>query len=98
MAGSTAARFDERKTTAETLLFMTVQTTIVKVYAERYRHVPERILTDKAGCYQELQELLYLVTHSSNTSPEQEANRLVEALQAGHRVRPRYYALVGQPT
>lgn len=76
---------------------MAVQTTIVKVFAERYRHVPERILTDKAGCYQELQELLYLVTHSADTSPEQEADRLVEALKAGHRVRPRYYALAGHP-
>lgn len=77
---------------------MSTQTTVVKVFAERYRHVPERILVNTAGCYQELQELLYLVTHTPDTSPEQEALRLVEALKAGCRVRPRYYALAGQPT
>ena len=73
-------------------------TTLIKIFAERYRHVPDRILANKAGRYQELRELLYLVTHSPDTSPEQEAYRLVEALKAGHRVRPRYYALVGQLT
>ena len=77
---------------------MATQTTVIRVYAERYRHVPERIMANKTGCYQELQELLYLVTHTPDTSPEQEALRLVEALQAGHRVRPRFYALSGQLT
>ena len=76
---------------------MATHTTVVKVFAERYRHVSERILASKEGGYQELQELLYLVTHSPETSPEQEADRLVEALKAAGRVRPRYYVLLGRP-
>jgi len=65
-------------------------TTLVKVFAERYRHVPERILNNKEGRYQELQELFYLVHHVATTSPEQEAKRLLEALKTGGLVRPRY--------
>ncbi len=72
-------------------------TTIIKVFAERYRHVPERILANKDGRYQELQELIYVVTHDETTSPEQEAQRLVEALKTGNLVQPRYYVIVNQP-
>ncbi|WP_210518837.1 hypothetical protein [Hymenobacter terricola] len=76
---------------------MSTEITIVKVYVERYRHVPERILTTKDARYQELQELLYHITHTRDTSPEQEARRLVEALKAAGIVRPRYYTVVGPP-
>lgn len=69
-------------------------TTLVKVFAERYRHVPERILNNKEGRYQELQELIY---HVTTTSPEQEAKRLLEAFKTSGLVRPRYYAIVAQP-
>ena len=72
-------------------------TTLIKVFAERYRHVPERILANKDGRYQELQELIYLVTHDETTSPEQEAKRLLQALKTGNLVRPRYYLIVAQP-
>ena len=72
-------------------------TTLIKVFAERYRHVPERILHNKDGRCQELQELLYLVTHEDTTSPEQEAKCLLEALKTAGMVRPRYYAIVAQP-
>lgn len=72
-------------------------TTLIKVFAERYRHVSERIISNKEGRYQELQELIYLVRHDPATSPEQEAKRLLEALKNGGLVRPRYYAIVAQP-
>ena len=49
---------------------MATQTTVIRVFAERYRQVPERIMVYKVGCYQYLQELLYMVTHSPDTSPE----------------------------
>ena len=73
------------------------RTTLIKIFAERYRHVPERILNNKEGRYQELQELIYLVNHDATTSPEQEARRLLEALKTGGLVRPRYYTIVAQP-
>ena len=73
------------------------RTTLIKIFAERYRHVPERILNNKEGRYQELQELIYLVTHDAATSPEQEAKRLLEALKTGGLVCPRYYTIVVQP-
>ena len=72
-------------------------TTLIKIFAERYRHVPERILNNKDGRYEELQELIYLVHHDAFTSPEQEAKRLLEALKTGGLVRPRYYTIVAQP-
>lgn len=72
-------------------------TTLIKIFAERYRHVPERILNNKEGRYQELQELIYVVCHDTTTSPEQEARRLLEALKTGGLVRPRYYTIVAQP-
>ena len=72
-------------------------TTLIKIFAERYRHVPERILHNKDGRYQELQELIYLVNHDETTSPEQEARRLLEALKTSGQVRPRYYTIVAQP-
>ena len=72
-------------------------TTLIKIFAERYRHVPERILQNKDGRYQELQELIYLVNHDDTTSPEQEARRLLEALKAGGLLRPRYFTIVAQP-
>lgn len=72
-------------------------TTLVKVFAEWYRHVSGRILNNKEGRYQELQELIYQVHHVATTSPEQEAKRLLEALKTGGLVRPRYYAIVAQP-
>lgn len=65
-------------------------TTLIKVFAERYRHVPERVLNNKEGRYQELQELIYPVYHDDATTPEQEAKRLLEALKTGGLVRPRY--------
>ena len=71
--------------------------TLIKVFAERYRHVSERILHNKDDRYQELQELIYLVHHESTTSPEQEARRLLEALKTGGLVRPRYYAIMTLP-
>ena len=71
--------------------------TLIKIFAERYRHVPERILQNKDGRYQELQELVYLVQHDATTSPEHEAKRLLEALKTGGLVRPRYYIIVAQP-
>ena len=74
--------------------------TVVKVYVDRYRHVPERLLAPtihKEGRFQELEELLYLVAHDEQSTPEQEARHLVEALKAGGVVSPRYYVLVGQP-
>ena len=73
------------------------RTTLIKIFAERYRHVPERILNNKEGRYLELQELIYLVNHDAATSPEQEARRLLEALKTGGLVRPRYYTIVAQP-
>ena len=72
-------------------------TTLIKIFAERYRHVPERILNNKEGRYQELQELVYLVYHDATTSPEQEARLLLEALKTGGLVRSRYYTIVAQP-
>ena len=72
-------------------------TTLIKVFVERYRHVPERILANKDGRYQELQELIYVVSHDKTTSSEQEASRLLEALKAGKLVRPRSYRIVPQP-
>lgn len=36
------------------------------------------------------------MTNTPDTSPEQETLRLVEAIQAGHRMRPRFYALSDQ--
>jgi hypothetical protein len=72
-------------------------TTLIKIFAERYRHVPERILNNKDGRYQELQELIYLVHHDATTSPEQEAQCLLAALKAGGLVHPCYYTIVGRP-
>ncbi len=75
-------------------------TTLIKIFAERYRHVPERILQNKDGRYQELQELqelIHLVNHDETTSPEQEAKCLLEALKTGGLVRPRYFTIVAQP-
>lgn len=72
-------------------------TTLIKIFAERYRHVPERVLQNKDGRYQELQELIYLVNHDETTSPAQEARRLLEALKAGGLLRPRYFVIVAQP-
>ena len=62
---------------------MATITTLIKVYAEQYRHVPERILDNKARRSQELPELIYTVAHDATTSPEQEAVRLVAALKLG---------------
>lgn len=76
---------------------MSTLTTLIKIYAERYRHVPERVLDNKAGRYQELQELIYTVAHDATTSPEQEATRLIAALKLGGVVRPRYFTIVAQP-
>lgn len=72
-------------------------TTLIKIFAERYRHVPERILQNKDGRYQELQELIYLVNHDESTSPAQEARRLLEALKTGGLMRPRYFTIVAHP-
>lgn len=72
-------------------------TTLIKIFAERYRHVPERILHNKDSRYQELQELIYLVSHDATTSPEQEARRLLQALKTGGVVRPRYYTIATEP-
>ncbi|GAC1597744.1 MAG: hypothetical protein NVS3B25_23040 [Hymenobacter sp.] len=79
---------------------MSPKPTVIKVYVERYRHVAERLLAPnnhKEGRYQELEELLYFVAHDEQSSPDEEARRLIEALKAGGVVRPRYYALGGQP-
>ena len=69
-------------------------TTLIKVFAKRYRHVPERILANKYGRYQEIQELVYLVSHDETTAPEQEARRLFQSLKTGNLVRPRYNRIV----
>ena len=69
---------------------METRTTVVKVYANLYRHVPDRLLPTKDGRYQELQELFYLICHSDDTTPEQEARRLMEALEVGGELSPRY--------
>ncbi|WP_201982867.1 hypothetical protein [Hymenobacter rubidus] len=76
---------------------METQTTFVKIYTDMYRHVPERILPGKDDRYHELQELLYLITHGPDTTPDQEARRLVEALKDCGMVRPRYYVIVDNP-
>lgn len=57
----------------------------------------KRILNNKEGRYQELQELIYLVHHDASTSPEQEAKRLLEALKTSGLVRPGYYPIETQP-
>jgi hypothetical protein len=74
------------------------RTTVVKVYAELYRHVPDRLLLNKEGRYQELQELFYLIYHNDDTSPEQEAQQLIAALKIGGVLRPRYHEIVRQTT
>ena len=68
-------------------------TTMVKIFAERYRHLSERILSNKEGLYQKLQEFVHLVSHDAATSPEQEGKLLLEALKTGDVVRPRYYTI-----
>lgn len=69
-------------------------TTLTKIFAERYCYVPEHILNNKDGRYQ---ELTYLVHHDASTSPEQEARRLLEALKTGGLVHPCYCIIVAQP-
>lgn len=71
---------------------MATQTNGFNVFAYRYRQVSKRLQANEKGCYEELQELLYLVTHSPDTSPEQEAYRVPEALRAGYRVQGCYCA------
>lgn len=72
------------------------RTTLIRIFAERYRHVPERIRNNKDGRYQEMQELLHPVRHDDATSPEQEAKGLLEALKTGGLVRPHSYTIAAQ--